>query len=58
MITAVFFGHVMLDLITTPGAKVDIEVRKRFAFGVQETFKQQAVLERVKVGNSHRVCRD
>jgi hypothetical protein len=36
-------------------AEVDVEVRHRHAFGIEEAFEQQAVAQRIEIGDAERV---
>src|SRR5690606_26704399 len=51
----VLFGHVPDDLRTAAIIEVDVEVGHGNTFRVQETLEDQAVDQRVQVGNTHRV---
>ena len=53
-IRTVLFGHVPLDVIPSTGREIDIKVGHRFTFRIEETLEQQSVLNRIKVGDSHR----
>ena len=50
-VAAVFFGHIFNYPVATIHAEVDVEVGHRYPFRVKETFEQQVVFQRVKVGN-------
>ena len=52
---AVFFPHVIDDLGAAGLAEVDIDVGRGDALGVEETFEEEAELERADVGDAHRV---
>ena len=54
-LAAVFLRHVLDDRIAPRHAEVDVEVRHRDAFGIEEALEQQVVLERVEVGNAQHV---
>ena len=54
-IAAVLVLHVVDHAVAVALAEVDVEVGHRDAFGVQETFEQQLVFERVQVGDLQRV---
>ena len=54
-VAAVLSRHVVDDFAATPIVKVHIDIRHRNPFGVQEAFEEQPVLERIEVGNPHRV---
>ena len=48
---AVFFADVVDDLTAAAHAKVDVEVRRGNALGIQETLKKEFEAERVEVGD-------
>ena len=50
-----FSGDVLDDLVAPVHAEVDVEVRHADALGVQEALEQQLVLDRIDVGDAHRV---
>ncbi|MCY1425308.1 hypothetical protein D9M71_410930 [compost metagenome] len=50
-IAAVLLGYVVDDAVATIHAEVDVEVRHRNPFRVQEPLEQQVVFQRVEVGN-------
>ena len=52
---AVLLAHVVDHAIATILAEIDVEVRHRYPFRVQEALEQQVVLEGVKIGNSQAV---
>ena len=53
-VRAILAGHITFHVVTSSSGKVDIEVRHRLTFGVQEPLKEQPVFNRVEVGDSHR----
>jgi len=54
-VAAVLGLDVVDDAVAVGLAEVDVEVGHRHAFRVQETFEQQAVAQRVEVGDEQRV---
>ena len=56
-VRTVFLCHISFDIVAPPSGKVDIEVGHRLTFRVQKSLKEQAVLEWVEIGDSHRVGR-
>ena len=52
--TAVFPRDVVDDLSAAPFAEIDVDVRERYPFWVQEALKNQIEAERIDVGNAHR----
>ena len=54
-LVAVLLGDVLDDLAAAPVVEVDVEVGHRDAVGVEEPLEQQPVLERIEVGDPHRV---
>ena len=50
-ITTIGFSHIIYDSITAIHAEVDVEVGHRNPLRVQEAFKQQAVFQRIKIGD-------
>ena len=54
-LVAVLLGDVLDDLAATTLVEVDVEVGHRDAVGVQEPLEDEAVLQRVEVGDAHRV---
>ena len=55
LVTAVFVLDVADDLFAPVHAEVDVEVRHRHPFRVQEAFEQQRIAQRVKVGDGQRI---
>ena len=55
LVGAVPVAHVADHLVAAVLAKVDVEVRHRDTFGVQEALEQQPELQRVEVGDGERV---
>ena len=54
-VVAVLLGDVADDLAPATLVEVDVEVGHRHALGVEETLEDQAVLDRVEVGDPHGV---
>ena len=54
-IATVFLRDVVDHLVAADHAEVDVEVRHRHTFGVEEAFEQQVVADRVEVGDAERV---
>ena len=54
MVAPVFRRHVLDHAVALVHAEVDVEVRHRHAFGIEEALEQQAVAERVDVGDAER----
>src|SRR5580704_10498616 len=52
---AVFLAHIFQDLTATRFAKIDIDVRRRNAVRIQETFEKQTVLKRIDIGDPESV---
>ncbi len=50
----VLVGDVLDDPVAPLHAEVDVEVRHRYALGIQEPLEQQVVLDRVQVGDAER----
>ena len=55
---AVLLGDVADHLAAPTLVEVDVEVRHRDPLGVEEPLEEQAVLQRVEVGDPHRVRGD
>ena len=55
---AVFAADVVDHLVAPVLAEIDVEVRHRHAFGVEEALEQQAPAQRVEVGDGQRPGRD
>ncbi len=55
LIAAITLLHVADHFVTAVLAEIDIEVRHRYAFGIEEALKQQAETNWIKVGNCQRV---
>ena len=51
-VVAIAFGHMRDHAISPFHAEVDVEVGHRDAFRIQETLKQQVIIERVQIGNA------
>jgi hypothetical protein len=54
-IVAVLGGHVLDHAVAALHAEVDVEVRHRDAFGIQEALEQQVVAQRLDVRDAQRV---
>jgi hypothetical protein len=54
LLAAVFLRDVLDDLAAAVRAEVDVDVGHADALGVEEALEQQAVLERVDVGDARR----
>ena len=52
---SVLLRNVIDDGTPAIHTEIDVDIRQRDAFGIQETFEEQAVLKRVDVGNAHAV---
>ena len=50
-LAAVLLRDVLDDAVAAVHAEVDVEVGHRHAFGIQESFEQQVVLQRIDVGD-------
>ena len=50
-----FVGDVLDDPVAALHAEVDVEVRHRDAFGIQEALEQQVVLDRIEIGDAERI---
>src|SRR5699024_5090363 len=57
-VAAVFFTNVIDDFTATPLIEIDVEIGHRRSFGIKEPFKDEAVRERVQIGDPQRVRRD
>ena len=55
MIFAIELANVLDDVLTMLIVEVDVDIGHLHAFGVQEAFKHQAVLDGVEVGDAHGV---
>jgi hypothetical protein len=55
-IGAILFFHVIDDAITTVLAKVDVEIRHRYAFRIEEALEQQHVAQWIEIGDAERVA--
>ena len=58
VILAVLLGHIVEDLTPPALVEVDVEVWQRGPFRVEEAFEQQAVGQRIEVGDAHRISDD
>ncbi len=52
---AVFLLHIADHFLSAIHAKVDVKVRHRHPFRIQEPFEQQRIAQRVKVGDGQRI---
>ena len=52
---AVFLLHVLDHAVAAVLAEVDVEVRHRHALGIQEALEQQAVAQRIEIGDAERI---
>jgi len=57
-LVAVFLADVADDLAAAAHAEVDVEVRRRYALGVEEALEEQLEAERVEVGDAEQVGDD
>ena len=55
VLASILRGDVIDDLASPVHAEIDVDVRHGDSFRVQKTFEQQFVLERIEVGDAHRV---
>lgn len=58
MVRAVFFRHIVDDLLPAHIAEIHVDIRHAHALGVEEAFKIQAVLDRVDVRDTETVAHD
>ena len=56
LFAAVFFGDVLDYLAAAVGAEIDVDIGHADALRVEEALKEQAVFERIDVGDLHRVA--
>src|SRR4051812_19250387 len=56
LLAPVLSRDVIDDFAAAVHAEVDVDIGKRNALGIQEAFKQKFVLQRINIGNLHRVC--
>src|SRR5207302_7943791 len=54
----VFLRYVFDQLAAPPHAKVDVDIRHGDALGIQETLKEQVVLQRVDIGDAQGVAHE
>ena len=54
-LAAVALADVVDDAVAAVDAEIDVEVRQRHALGIQESFEQQVVGERVEIRDAERV---
>src|SRR5690606_20173083 len=54
-IAAVFVAHVIDHFAAAAHAKIDIEVGRRNAFGIEEALEQEAESHRVNVGDAEQI---
>ena len=57
-VVAVFLADVIDDLAAAAHAKIDIEVGRRNAFGIQESLEEQFETQRVEIGDAEEVGDD
>src|SRR5690606_4003667 len=57
-VVPVLLGHIANHFAAATVVEVNVEVGHRHAIRVQESFKDETVLERVYVSDPHGVCRD
>ena len=55
LVAAVALLHVADHLVAPVLAEVDVEVRHRHAFGIEEALEQQAEADRIEVGDGERI---
>src|SRR6185437_420197 len=55
LVAAVALLHVADHLVATVLAEIDIEIRHRYAFGIEEALEQQAEANRIEIGDGERV---
>ena len=56
LLAAVFLGDVLNYLAAAMRAEIDVDIGHADALGVEEALEQQAVLQRIDVGDLHRVA--
>src|SRR6202030_2893422 len=56
LLAAVFFRDVLDHFAAAAGMEIDVDVRHADAFRIEEALEQQPVLERVDIGDIHRVA--
>src|SRR6202035_5877173 len=56
LLAAVLLGDILNHLAAAVGAEVDIDIGHADALGIQEALKQQAVLERIDIGDLHGIA--
>ena len=56
LLAAVFLGDVLDHFAAAIGAEVDVDVGHADAFRIEEALEEQAVVQRVDVGDPHRVA--
>ena len=54
-LAAVLVGDVFNHPIATFHAEVDVEVRHRYSFGIQESLEQQVMLDGIQIGDPQRI---
>ena len=57
-VVAVFLANVVDDLAAAPHAEVDVEVRRRYAFGIQEALEEKFEPQRVEIGDPEEIRDD
>ena len=55
LVAAVALLHVVDHLVAPVLAEVDVEVRHRHAFGIEEALEQQAEAQRIEIGDGQRI---
>ena len=56
LLAAVLLGHVLDHFAAAVHAEVDVDIGHADALGIQEALEQQAVLQRIDIGDLHRVA--
>ena len=52
---AVFIFDILNDLGPAADAKIDVDIGHRLALGIEETFEQQDMADRIEIGDAQRV---
>ena len=55
LVAAVLFLHVADHLVAAVLAEIDVEVRHRDAFGIEEALEQEAEADRIEIGDGERI---
>ena len=58
LVIAVFSAHIIDDLLSPFKAEIHVNIRHRDTFRIQESFKQQIVMNRIDVGDLQAICHD